>query len=354
MRMVAAVGLGAVLVACAQELTLHSKSELVVAPASVADKRGARVEGLDAGDLILYDNNVAREIHVDDEFVPISLVLVVQSTATAQPILEKLRKEASLIEPILTGDRGEVAIVTFAGTPRVANVFTSDFAAIAKTLRNLDAKGGGGSVIDGVQTGVELLAKREPQHRRVMLLIGEKHDRSSAAKVEEVLVAAQRANVTIYGISFSPMLTPYTAKAMKFCDPPNEEKKCKHCDRTCGMCARQCYRDDGKAHEPPPRYEEQAQGLLGILVKAVSEAVRLSQTDVTEAFAKSSGGLTSSFLTKDGLEKTLERIGTDLHNQFLISFQPEEGAAAGFHSLRVEVKGRPELVVRTRDGYWKN
>src|SRR5258708_2895132 len=89
--------------AAGQELTLHSKSELVVTPATVLDKKGARVEGLEAADLVLYDNNVPRNLHIDDVFVPISLVIAVQTTATAQPILEKLRKEASLIEPILTG-----------------------------------------------------------------------------------------------------------------------------------------------------------------------------------------------------------------------------------------------------------
>jgi len=278
---------------------------------------------------------------------------VVQATATAQPVLEKLRKEASLIEPILTGDRGEAAILSFAEQPQLVNDFTSDFGAIAKTLRNLDARGGGGSVLDAVRAGIELAGKRSPERRRVLLLISEKHDRSSKSKVEEVVTAAQRSNVMIYAVSFSAMKTPFTTRAVSYCDPPNEEKKCSHCDRTCGMCARQCYRDDGKHHDPPPRYEEASTGGLGIFGIAV-ELARLAQTDLTEAFAKSSGGMSAGFLKKAGLEKALERIGADLHNQYLISFQPEEGAAPGFHTIRVEVKGRPELLVRARAGYWKN
>ena len=119
------------------------------------------------------------------------------------------------------------------------------------------------------------------------------------------------------------------------------------------MCARQCYRDDGKPHDPPPRYEEASTGGLDFIGIAM-ELARLAKTDLTEAFAKSSGGMSAGFLKKAGLEKALERIGADLHNQYLISFQPEEGAAPGFHTIRVEVKGRPELVVRARAGYWKN
>jgi hypothetical protein len=61
----------------------------------------------------------------------------------------------------------------------------------------------------------------------------------------------------------------------------------------------------------------------------------------------------NGFLRKEGLEKALERIGNDLHTQYLLSFQPDVNAAPGFHKIRVEVKGRPDLVVRTRAGYWK-
>jgi hypothetical protein len=63
--------------------------------------------------------------------------------------------------------------------------------------------------------------------------------------------------------------------------------------------------------------------------------------------------MSAAFLTKDGLEKTMERIGEDLHNQYLVSFQPEDGPV-GFHGIRMEVKRRPDLVVRARAGYWKN
>jgi hypothetical protein len=80
---------------------------------------------------------------------------------------------------------------------------------------------------------------------------------------------------------------------------------------------------------------------------------RLADTDLAAALAQSSGGMTTSFLRKEGLEKALEAIGADLHEQYLVSFQPDANSTAGFHAIRVEVKGRPELVVRARAGYWK-
>jgi hypothetical protein len=174
----------------AQDVRLHSQSNLVVAPVSVTDRKGARVEGLADSDLILYDNNVPRAIHVDDVFVPISLALVVQATANAPYVLDKLRKEASLMEPLIAGDRGDAALVAFADEVKVLNGFTSNFDAIAKSLRNLDLMGGGGSVNDAVLRALQMFETRPPERRRVILLIAEKHDRSSKSHVEDVIAAA--------------------------------------------------------------------------------------------------------------------------------------------------------------------
>ena len=337
----------------AQDLTLHSQSELVLTPAAVTDRHGATVEGLSAEDLTLYDNNVPRSIHLEDVFEPVSLVLVVQSTVSAHPVLEKLRKEASLFEPLIAGDRGEIALVSFAQDVKTVNPFTSEFETVARSLRNMDAVGGGASINDAVLHAIDLFANRPQARRRVILLIAEKQDRSSRSHAEEVVAAAQRANVTVYPVTFSPSFTPYTAKAGRFCDPPpqprldKEVRKCIDCSRQCGMCARQCFRD---ADKPPELVPDTPDMNLLAIFGAIK---RLSQTNLAAAFATSSGGMETGFLRKEGLEKALEKIGDDLHTQYLLSFQPDANTAAGFHKIRVEVKGRPELVVRTRAGYWK-
>lgn len=334
----------------AQELTIHSRSDLVIAPVSVTDHHHASVEGLTAGDFVLYDNDAPRPIQMDDVFAPISLVVVVQASANAPYVLDKLRKEASLLQPLIAGDRGEAALIAFAGQVKLLSSFTSDFDAISKSLRNLDVLGGGASVNDAMFEAIRLASNRPPERRRVILLISEKHDRSSKTHVEEVIAAASKSNITVYPVTFSPSLSPYTTQALKECDPPGPEKKCKDCDRTCGMCARQCYRDDGKQHDPPPMPGESGMNLLAAIV----ELKRLADTDLAAAFARSTGGMPAGFLKKQGLENALEDIGRDLHAQYLLSFQPEPEAQAGFHAIRVEVKGRPDLTIRARSGYWKS
>lgn len=333
----------------AQEVTIHSRSDLVIVPVSVTDHRHASVEGLTAGDLVLYDNDAPRPIRMDDVFAPISLVVVVQASANAPYVIDKLRKEASLLQPLIAGDRGEAALIAFASQVKLLNPFTSDFDSIAKSLRNLDVLGGGASVNDAMLAAIRLAGSRPTERRRVILLISEKHDRSSKTRVEDVIAAASKANLTVYPVTFSPSLTPYTVKALHECDPPGPEKKCNNCDRTCGMCARQCYRDDGNQHEPPPMPGGSGMNLLAGIV----ELKRLADTDLAAALARSTGGMPAGFLKKQGLENALEEIGRDLHAQYLLSFQPAPDAPAGFHAIRVEVKGRPDLTIRARSGYWK-
>jgi hypothetical protein len=44
-------------------------------------------------------------------------------------------------------------------------------------------------------------------------------------------------------------------------------------------------------------------------------------------------------------------IGREIHNQYVISYSPNNKEEGGFHELKVLVT-RPDLEVRTREGYW--
>ena len=52
---------------CAAWPQFRSTVQLVVAPVTITDSKGNFVSGLDASDLILYDNNVPQRTQVDSE-----------------------------------------------------------------------------------------------------------------------------------------------------------------------------------------------------------------------------------------------------------------------------------------------
>jgi Ca-activated chloride channel family protein len=68
-----------------------------------------------------------------------------------------------------------------------------------------------------------------------------------------------------------------------------------------------------------------------------------------------SGG--RSFLIRDarGLDDTFTSIARELRYQYLLGYTPMKPGHAGspeWRSIRVRVKGRSDLRVRARDGYW--
>ena len=288
---------------------------LVVTPATVTDKHGRLVDGLEESDFIVLDNGKPQTVRMDTSDValtPISLVIAVQATEVSGPALAKIRKVGSLIEPLLTGERGEAAILSFTGEIRPLQDFTHDAGRISAAFRNLKTGGDQAHTIDAVAGAIERLRGRPPNSRKIVLLISESRDRGSKASLPDVLQSAQRSNVTIYPLTFSVHATPWTAKPQ----------------------------------DAPPTSG-------GGILTAIVELARLGKTNAAEEMARFTGGRRVSFLTQRGLEGDIARLGEELHSQYLLSFAPAQlEGDTDFHSLEVSVKNRPELVIQARPGYW--
>jgi hypothetical protein len=71
-----------------------------------------------------------------------------------------------------------------------------------------------------------------------------------------------------------------------------------------------------------------------------------------ETLAQYTGGRHLSFTRLRGLENVISHVGEELHSQYLLSFTPVASEAAGYHSIDVRLKTRPDARVRTRPGYW--
>jgi VWFA-related protein len=328
----------AILLATAAPAQFRSTSTLVVAPTLVKDTHGRYVDGLNAEDLTLYDNNVRQTIQMDWMVYPISLVVAVETGATSGAVLDKLGNSGILFTQLLAADAGETAVVTFADEVRMHQDFTPDPDPVNRALRHLRMEGGAAHSLDALATALHMLEKRPPERRRIVLMIGEKRDRGSAAKLPEVMALAQRLNAAVYWLTYSPFLEPYAVrpKTVEDTKPIDERVKLKPCD----LCARP---DDTPV---PPDLGP------GGLLYGLGELFHLSKPDLSALFPAATGGRTQSFLRKNGLEQAIRMIGEEVHRQYILTFQARGGEPGQFHSIRVTVNGRPELQVRSREGYW--
>jgi VWFA-related protein len=330
-----------ILAVCPAWGQFKSTVPLVIAPTSVTDGKGRWIDGLTAQELLFYDHNVPQTIQVDTEVHPLSLVVLLQAGASAQAVLDKTYRLGGLLSALLAGEGGETAIVAFSDTVRVVQPFTDDSAALSKSLRNLRVMGSGCSLVDAMAEGLRLLDTRSGK-RRVMLIVGERRDRSSKTPFETLLHSANLQNTSIYWVTYSTFLVPYTSRRKTVWDRMTDEEKARP-ERMQG---------DLKTplpHELTPLPPDE---MPGNLLAVFTELAHRRKIDAAELLSRTTGARTFSFLKQSGLENAIEAVAEEVHRQYIVTFQPKLDAPEVFHEIRAEVKGRPDLLVRTRAGYW--
>ena len=304
--------------------TFRVTAPLVLVPATVTGKNGYTIDGLTEADFVVLDNGVPQRASLEFTLSPISLVLVIEANLRSGPVLRKVQKIGSMIQPLVLGERGTAAVVTFADEVRVWQEFTSKPEILGSCLKKLMPQGEGVRIHDAVLKAVEMLAARKDQaRRRVVIVVSESKDHGSKTKLSELITRAQAANVIIYPVTYSTYLTAFTSKGGETWGPNGTGQ---------------------------PVYDADTGGLG----KIFTELAVMGKQSSHEAFAKFTGGEVLKFVKLDGLERVIARIGEDLHRQYLLSFAPAVMGAAvvEFHRLEVQVKGHPEAVIRTRPGYW--
>jgi VWFA-related protein len=223
-----------ILLAGMSNAQFKSTVPLVVAPTTVTDSKGHYVDGLTTSDLVLYDNNVPQRIQMDWTTYPIDLVVAVQTSANSGAIIDKLGGSGILFSQVLAADAGETAVISFADEVKVHQDFTGNPDAVSHSLRMLRMEGDKAHMLDAMHQALPMLEHRPPSRRRIILLIAERRDRSSHVKLPEVLEQVERLNATVYWLTYSPFLEPFTVKPKTAEDLKPEDERIKV--QKCALC----------------------------------------------------------------------------------------------------------------------
>jgi VWFA-related protein len=304
------------LAAYAQQ-AIHSESRLVMVPVAVLDANSAYVADLGAADFELLDDGTPRTVRVDTPdtgVAPISLIVAVQRAAISAAVLAKVRKVGAMIQPLITGERGEAAVIAFDEDLHLVQEFTSDPAAIAGAFTRLTAGSQSltAKMLDAVELSGKMFAERKADSRRVLLIISESRDRGSKLKLDRAVQLVQQEGIVVYAATYSAYATPFTAKP---------------------------------ADAPPLDSDFNP-------LAAITELARNGKKMAARRLAAETGGAQFSFLKQSGLEHIITETGADLHSQYLLSFTPPNDAAIGLHRIDVRVKGGVQYRVRARRAYW--
>ena len=334
MRLAAAI----LVLTCPCWAQFKSTVPLVVAPTTVTDSKGRYVDGLTPDDLILYDNNVPQKIQLDWMTYPIDLVVAVQTSENSGAVIDKLGGSGILFSQLLAADAGETAVLSFSDEVKVHQDFTGNPDLVIHSLRMLRKEGENAHILDALHQALLMLEQRPPGRRRIILMLAERRDRASETKLPELMQQMERLNTAVYWLTYSPFLEPFTVKPKTAEDLKPEAERIKV--QKCALCPAP---DDTAV---PPDVGP------GGTIYAIGELIRLHKPDLAGLFTKTTGGRELNFLKKSALEQAIQLVSEEVHRQYILSFQPKSSTPGEFHAIRAEVKGRPELRAKTRDGYW--
>jgi VWFA-related protein len=308
----------------------------VTASVTVLNQQGKTVNGLTALDFQLLDNGIPQTVTEDVTTHPISLVVVVQASANMEALLPNIRKIGSLFTNVL-GENGELAVLAFDHRIQTMTGFTSDPDKISDAFKKIKSGSGSNHLNDAALNGVNLLRTRPLTRRRIMLLIAETRDYGSAVTVRDVLTDSEFANIVIYSVEVSHLLTSLTSKT----EPPRPSLIPPDARQLPGGVIGTLTTDaQQNMGDYTPIFKEIFVALKAIII-----------SNPQEVYTKFTGGTEYSYKTQRGLEQAIADIGNEVHSQYLLTYLPSNRTEGGYHDIEVQVH-REGLKVRTRRGYW--
>jgi Ca-activated chloride channel family protein len=288
----ALLGLGAAL---AQETVFRVEVRLVRLLVTVKNLDGEPVGGLAPEDFTVYDNGIAQEIAVFERHTetPLSIALLVDTSgSTARKLKEETASVLTFLRTLFSEGHPDdaVALYSFDNDVTLQSSFTRRVTRLERELRGLRAEAGT-SLYDAIFFAARALESRNG--RRVILIVSDGADTTSAKTFQEALEAAHAADAAIYGVLTIPV------------------------------------------ENDPGRHVAGENALIGL--------------------ATSTGGKVFAAQLGERLDAAFAEILKDLRTQYLIGFYPKNVpySREPFHRLDVKLR-RPDLRAITRSGYYVN
>jgi VWFA-related protein len=323
--------------------------QYVSTPAWVYNRDGDIINGLRPEQFRVFDNGKEQNPKVDVTFTPISLVICIQSNAHVEHFMPQLKKLGNLIKPLLIGDQGEAAIITYHSTIKTLQEFTSDADKITLATSKIYPGSEQNRLIDAVSAATRMLRTRPPSRQRVILVIGETRDISSETRLRSALMDIQVSNITFFAVDMSRFITTLTAKAQ----PGRPDNRPAPLAGAASLPS---------GYPATPTSVAQATGgsegggraeFMPMLLELYRDAKAIFKDNPVEAFTKATGGKEFGFSTGRSLEQAIQDLGDLMHSDYTISYSPNNREVSGWHDIKVDIPGRPDVKrVVTRPGYW--
>jgi VWFA-related protein len=270
-------------------------SNLVLIPVTVTDPLNRFVTGLEKENFRIFENNKEQTIsQFSSEDAPLSVGVIFDCSGSMGQKLQKSRQAVAQFFK-MANPEDEFFLVTFSSETKLVQPFTANLEEIQNRLTFTQSKGQT-ALLDAVFLGLHEM-KKAKNPRRALLLITDGGDNDSRYSQAEIRSLVREANVQIYAMGI-------------FEGGPNRS-----------------------------RTPEEAAG-PGLLTE----------------IAEQTGGREYSIENINEMADIAAKIGTELRNQYMIGFRPENQDRDGKYRKvlvkLVQPRGMPLLRAFFRQGYY--
>jgi len=309
----------------------------VSVPVTVTDRHGDMVLDLTQNEFHVFDDGVEQKIdHWELGGDPLAVALVIDASSRLHPLASEIHSMGIIFTDTVMALDSEAAVITYDSFVTVRQGFTADHDSVEKTIEAANFDGDEMDLYDGMAAGVRMLETQPPKWHRVLLVVGESKDSRSTARLDQVVRDAERGNISIYILGVSS--AGADLKSLKIDPPPLHFH---------GVTIRGAGCSNAFSRYGDSQCFNLASPSLWLLERGI-DAIKHRQLEVAAA---ATGGIDYSGFHASALQGALDRIGGELHAQYILDYRPKSDSAAGLHVLRVTVS-RPDVTVRARPGYY--
>ncbi len=307
------------------EAPVRIESNLVQLNVGVADHQGRAVTDLSRSDFAVYEDNVRQSI-VSFEPVqkPFSLVLLLDASGSTLNFRTQLRQAAArFVDALAPDDR--VAVIVFRDKSKVLANFTTDRKKIAYAINLVDDKGGHTELYNALGFSLQQLAGEGNRRRKAIVVLTDGIDTSSY-KTDRVAAARAQTNEEAIA-SIKPEASPVLNGVLNAADRQN-------------VTIYPLALPSGDVKHIP-------------LPDPAQIAIYTSAHARLQTLADRTGGRLNEIKRLGDLARLYAEVAADLRALYTIAYQPPATRPrdGSFRAIRIEVT-RPELIARTRQGYY--
>jgi VWFA-related protein len=294
-----------------------SRANLVPVPTLVRDGKGSAVYGVKPEDFVIEDDGVPQTVHLDEaaEGQPLSIMIAVQPGRRANREFGRIATLASMLDPILSDQNNEAALLLFDSKLDLVKDFTSNADDIELALRNLQSGDNGAAILDAVAYSARLLAGRAEGRKPVLLLVSETRDHGSRfTKLDDVVRLIGENNILVFAVPFSP----YISQQLDVARGTNKDEWSPNVD----------------------------------IIEKLAAARQAMRKNAPRALTSMTGGEYELFATRNAFETDLTTFSNHLRSRYQLSFEPND-PHPGLHQIRVKLRDpEKDWSVLFRSSYW--